>query len=268
MCLQEAIRLRIGRHPPRIGTLLAFALSLHAESPLSGQTEPFKGLTPPALVQTGPSVCAPLVGTLPNGTVVTVLERCGTGRRTSGNDLTGYVYTSAFHASEPPSLSVPQQGGGVAGPVKRPSRLAFGILAGASIPLRDLADATTTGWAAAVRVDLRVVGPLAFGVDGGYVGLRGRRLETSTTPSPTLWHLGGHLRLGGSTGPYLIGGAGLYHFRSAWSAGAEDASDLGINAGIGLRLRLAGISTIFETSVENLRYKNGLVVPITLGFGY
>src|ERR1041385_2783639 len=115
MCLQEAIRLRIGRHPPRIGTLLSFALSPRAEPPRSGQTEPFKGLTPPALVQTGPSVCAPLVGTLPNGTVVTVLERCGTGRRTSGNDLTGYVYTSAFHASEPPSLSVPQQGGGVAG---------------------------------------------------------------------------------------------------------------------------------------------------------
>lgn len=220
-----------------------------------------------ASVRASPSVTAPLVGTLAKGTTVTVAERTGSWVRVAAAGVTGYVHTSALGLLSPGSgqtavtersLATPRDHGG--------GDLSLGISGGASSPLRGLKAAASTGWRAAARLELRVAGPIALGVEGAYSRLSGRRLLSETLPSPTLWSIGGHFRVGGHTGPYFVGGAGSYHFRSVWPEGAEEASVLGVSAGLGLRFRVGRLGTFLEARVENVNYKNGLVVPISLGF--
>ena len=146
-------------------------------------------------------------------------------------------------------------------------RTSFGIAAGASIPVGDLGDATSTGYH--VLGTLSISGtastPLGFRVDGMFNSLSGK----SQGPDLNVWTVNGNLVYafpGGLTAtPYLIGGAGWYNLKA--DEAEEGTNELGINGGIGARFALSGFSTFAEVRFHNV-FTDGSsaqLIPITFG---
>ena len=153
-------------------------------------------------------------------------------------------------------------------PAHAQRRTSFGFAAGATLPVGDLGDATSTGFH--VLGTLAISGsastPLGFRIDGMYNSLSGK----SDGPDLNIWTVNGNLVYaipGGMTAtPYLIGGAGWYNAKTDES-GAESSSDLGINVGIGARFALSGFSTFAEVRYHNIFSdpESAQMIPITFG---
>ena len=147
-------------------------------------------------------------------------------------------------------------------------RTSFGFAAGASIPVGDLGDATSTGFH--ILGTLAVTGsastPVGFRLDGMYNSLSGK----SSGPDITVWSVNGNLVYafpGGTTAtPYLIAGAGWYN-RKSDESGSESSNDIGINVGIGARFALSGFSTFAEVRFHNIFSdpSSGQMIPLTFG---
>jgi hypothetical protein len=138
-------------------------------------------------------------------------------------------------------------------PAHAQRRTSVGVAAGASIPVGDLGDATSTGFH--VLGTLAVSGsastPLGFRVDGMYNSLSGK----SSGPDVKIWTVNGNLVFafpGGTMAtPYLIGGAGWYNTKTD-EEGAESTNHFGLNGGIGARFALSGFSTFAEVRFHNV----------------
>lgn len=152
-------------------------------------------------------------------------------------------------------------------PVHAQRRSAIGFAAGATVPIGDLGDATSTGFHALGTLSISGTAstPLGFRIDGMYNSLSGK----SSGPDVNIWTVNGNLVYafpGGTTAtPYLIGGAGWYNSKAD---GAEDSSnDLGINAGIGARFALSGFSTFAEVRFHNIFSdpNSAQMIPLTFG---
>jgi len=158
--------------------------------------------------------------------------------------------------------------GALSGTAQAQRRTSFGIAAGATIPVGDLGDATSTGFH--VLGTLAVSGtastPVGFRVDAMYNNLSGK----SSGPDITVWSVNGNLVYafpGGTTAtPYIIGGAGWYNSKSDES-GSESSNDIGINVGLGARFALSGFSTFAEVRFHNIFSdpNSGQIIPLTFG---
>lgn len=156
----------------------------------------------------------------------------------------------------------------VAEPTYAQRRTTLGFAAGATVPVGDLGDATSTGFhvLGTLAISGTATSPIGFRVDGMYNSLSGK----SSGPDVNVWTVNGNLVYafpgGLAATPYLIGGAGWYNTKADQS-GAESSNDLGINGGIGARFALSGFSTFAEVRFHNVfSDPNSLrVVPLTFG---
>jgi hypothetical protein len=152
-------------------------------------------------------------------------------------------------------------------PAEAQRRTSVGLAAGATVPVGDLGDGTSTGFH--VLGTLSISGtastPLGFRIDGMYNGLSGK----SQGPDVNLWTVNGNLVYaipGGLTAtPYLIAGAGWYNFKA--DGADEGSNDIGINGGIGARFALSGFSTFAEVRFHNVFSdpQSAQMIPITFG---
>ena len=147
-------------------------------------------------------------------------------------------------------------------------RTSVGFAAGATVPVGDLGDATSTGFhiLGTLAISGSASAPLGFRIDGMYNSLSGK----SSGPDVNVWTVNGNLVYafpGGMTAtPYIIAGAGWYNSK-ADESGAESSSDIGINAGIGARFALSGFSTFAEVRFHNIFSdpNSAQMIPLTFG---
>jgi hypothetical protein len=153
-------------------------------------------------------------------------------------------------------------------PAQAQRRTSVGFAAGASVPVGDLGDATSTGFhvLGTLAVSGTASSPLGFRIDGMYNSLSGK----SDGPDVNIWTVNGNLVFafpGGMTAtPYLIAGAGWYNTKADQS-GAPSSNDFGINGGIGARFALSGFSTFAEVRLHNVFSdpNSFRLVPLTFG---
>ena len=153
-------------------------------------------------------------------------------------------------------------------PAHAQRRTSVGLAAGASIPVGDLGDATSTGFhvLGTLAVSGTASSPVGFRIDGMYNKLSGK----NSGPDVNVWTVNGNLVYafpGGMTAtPYIIAGAGWYNSKADQS-GAESSSDLGINAGLGARFALSGFSTFAEVRFHNIFSdpNSAQFIPLTFG---
>ena len=147
-------------------------------------------------------------------------------------------------------------------------RKSVGFAAGATFPVGDLGDATSTGFH--ILGTLAVSGsasmPIGFRIDGMYNNLSGK----SSGPDVNVWTINGNLVYafpgGTSVTPYFIGGAGWYNTK-ADESGAESSNDIGLNVGVGARFALSGLSTFAEVRFHNVFSdpNSAQMIPLTFG---
>jgi hypothetical protein len=152
-------------------------------------------------------------------------------------------------------------------PAEAQRRTSFGLAAGATVPVGDLGDGTSTGFH--VLGTLSVSGtastPLGLRVDGMFNSLSGK----SEGPDVNVWTVNGNLVYafpGGLTAtPYILGGAGWYNLKA--DGADEGSNEIGINGGIGARFALSGFSTFAEVRFHNVFTDNNSaqMIPITFG---
>jgi len=113
----------------------------------------------------------------------------------------------------------------VALPAYAQRRTSFGFAAGATVPVGDLGDATSTGFHAlgTLAISGTASTPVGFRIDGMYNSLSGK----SSGPDVNLWSLNGNVVFafpgGMSATPYLMGGAGWYNTKSDEESSASRA---------------------------------------------
>jgi hypothetical protein len=158
--------------------------------------------------------------------------------------------------------------GTFSGSAQAQRRTSVGFAGGATFPVGDLGDATSTGFH--ILGTLAISGsakmPVGFRVDGMYNNLSGK----SSGPDVNVWTINGNLVYafpgGTSVTPYIIGGAGWYNTK-ADESGAESSNDIGINVGVGARFALSGLSTFAEIRFHNVFSdpNSAQMVPLTFG---
>jgi hypothetical protein len=152
-------------------------------------------------------------------------------------------------------------------PAHAQRRASIGIAAGATVPVGDLGDATSTGFhvLGTLAFSGTASSPVGFRIDGMYNDLSGK----SSGPNVKVWTVNGNLVYafpGGLTAtPYVIAGAGWYNSKAEGST--QSSSDLGINAGIGARFALSGFSTFAEVRYHNIFSdpNSAHFIPLTFG---
>jgi outer membrane protein with beta-barrel domain len=157
---------------------------------------------------------------------------------------------------------------GLSGTAQAQRRTSVGFAAGATVPVGDLGDATSTGFhiLGTLAISGSASAPLGFRIDGMYNSLSGK----NSGPDVNVWTVNGNLVYafpGGMTAtPYIIAGAGWYNSK-ADESGAESSSDIGINAGIGARFALSGFSTFAEVRFHNIFSdpNSAQMIPLTFG---
>ena len=158
--------------------------------------------------------------------------------------------------------------GTLSGSAQAQRRTSFGFAAGATFPVGDLGDASSTGFH--ILGTLAVSGsasmPVGFRLDGMYNNLSGK----SSGPDISVWTVNGNLVYafpGGTTvTPYIIGGGGWYNTKSDES-GSEASNDIGINVGLGARFALSGFTTFAEIRFHNIFSdpNSAQMIPLTFG---
>ena len=130
--------------------------------------------------------------------------------------------------------------------------IAFGIVAGATVPLGDFGDVTKTGWHAGALAQwtgaafpLGIRGEVVYhslGSESGTFEDVDFNILTATVNGVFMFPMSGV----NTVRPYIIGGGGLYR------VGCSDCGDLdsenkgGINVGAGIEVPLSGFTSIIE----------------------
>ena len=178
----------------------------------------------------------------------------------------------------------------------RPISFAFG--GGASVPVGSYKDALKAGWNGqgslifnfgglplALRADLNY-NKFTFKEDLPFTPTGGTGGTITTTDEITQQILGGLANVTipfhmGPVSPYITAGLGAFNIKTKLSggvAGAEDATDteIAVNGGIGLSMRLLGASAFIEAKINNVYADEKFIsgkelkalqfVPVTFGF--
>ncbi|MEO7501944.1 MAG: outer membrane beta-barrel protein [Gemmatimonadaceae bacterium] len=167
--------------------------------------------------------------------------------------------------------------------------IAFGIVAGASIPVGDFSDGAEIGWHAGALIEWR--GPsLPVGVRGEAVYHRFASKDDGSDIDGHASIIAGTLNAvlampmqGATAQPYLIGGVGVYNERVSCDDCAGSGVDIsdsqtkfGLNAGAGVSFPLSGFTSIIEARFhivfdsedipgENNDASNTMFIPISVG---
>lgn len=160
-------------------------------------------------------------------------------------------------------------------PANAQRRASVGVAAGATVPMGDLGDATSTGYhvLGTIGISGTASSPVGFRIDGMYNSLSGK----NSGPDLNMWTVNGNLVFafpgGMAATPYLIGGAGWYNLKTD-EDGAESTNNFGLNGGIGARFALSGFSTFAEVRFHNVfgekneatdKRPSLRVIPLTFG---
>lgn len=146
--------------------------------------------------------------------------------------------------------------------------ISLGISIGAAIPVGDLADDYKTGYNGTVSLGLNSVGsPIGFRIDGMYNKLTPKELVD--LPDIILTSANANIVYalpGVGIRPYLIGGGGIYGYKSDFS-GAKTKTDFGVNGGIGASFPLSGFTTFIEARYHHIFTDNVATqfIPVTFG---
>ena len=151
----------------------------------------------------------------------------------------------------------------------------FGIVGGATFPVGNLSDFTSSGWHAGALVDLGLpLVPLGFRVEGTWHQLGSKDTPNGISPSEKARVLAVTLNATYAFGPqplikpYIIGGVGGYNVKFEPSgAGSFSETRFGINLGAGLRVQLTGFSTFAEIRWHDIFTTGSSVqmLPISVG---
>lgn len=152
------------------------------------------------------------------------------------------------------------------------SPIAFGVFGGASIPVGDLADGTSTGYhvGGLVQWDMPAW-PIGVRVDAAYhrfseKGGGDAKFNIIPVTANLTWNF--PMDAGSTIRPYLIAGVGYYH-ASCSNCGGGDNSDnkFGVNGGIGATVPLSGFSVFGEARFHNIFTDNSStrMVPVSVG---
>jgi hypothetical protein len=140
----------------------------------------------------------------------------------------------------------------------------FSIGAGASFPTGRFGDAYKTGYHVLGAIDFdRPGSPLGFRLDGMFNEFEH---ETFNNAAIQIYGLTGNavVKAAGTSGPYLIGGIGVYGTKPE---GGDSESDVGFNIGGGLRFELSGFTAFLEARFHQVR-DNLRFVPLTFGLTF
>lgn len=148
--------------------------------------------------------------------------------------------------------------------------ISLGISGGAAIPVGDLGDDYSTGYNGTLSLMLNSVGsPIGLRIDGMYNKLSVRDDRIVPLPDIVLTSANANLTYalpGVGIRPYLIGGGGIYGYKSDVS-GAKTNTDFGVNGGIGASFPLSGFTTFIEARYHHI-FTDGSptqFVPVTFG---
>ena len=156
--------------------------------------------------------------------------------------------------------------------LKRGTAVEFGVAAGASIPVSDLADVTNTGFNGTVTVGFTpAMIPLGIRIDGAYNQWGGKsiigggNLHSTSVTGNLVYKMPGV-----SFSPYAIGGAGWYNFGASGGGSSENA--FGWNIGGGISMALSGFDTFLEARYNQIQTDVTATkfIPIVFGvmFGF
>ncbi|HEU4630257.1 MAG TPA: outer membrane beta-barrel protein [Gemmatimonadaceae bacterium] len=148
---------------------------------------------------------------------------------------------------------------------------------GATFPLDDLGDVQDAGWHGLVAMGYRPpLFPLGFRIDGMYHQLGGQGVGGVAAGDFRTIAVTGNVVLEApalAVRPYVIGGVGLYNTKFE---GAEGRSNVGFNAGVGLRFHLLDFDSFVEaryhTALDALGStedgRAARYVPVTFGISF
>lgn len=146
--------------------------------------------------------------------------------------------------------------------------VSIGISLGAAIPVSDLADDYKTGYNGTLSLGFQSAGsPIGFRIDGMYNKLSAK--DDIALPDIIITSANANLVYtlpGVGIRPYLIGGAGIYGYKSDVS-GANTNSDFGVNGGIGASFPLSGFTTFVEARYHHIFTPDIATrfIPVTFG---
>lgn len=166
---------------------------------------------------------------------------------------------------------------GVSGLQGQANPIAFGVVAGASIPLGDFGDAANTGWHAGGLVQWN--GPVFP------IGIRGEvvyhsfdsKLDDQVGLNIFAATLNGvwvfPMTEPATVRPYIIGGGGLYRVGCSDCGGLDAENKGGINIGGGIQVPLSGFTSIiearwhivFDSDDTVADDSNTMFIPISVG---
>ncbi|HEY0241195.1 MAG TPA: outer membrane beta-barrel protein [Gemmatimonadaceae bacterium] len=153
--------------------------------------------------------------------------------------------------------------------------ISIGISGGAAIPVGDLGEDYSTGYNGTLSLMFQSVGsPIGLRVDGMYNKLSAQDDRVVPLPDIILTSANANLTYalpGVGIRPYLIGGGGIYGYKSDVS-GAETKTKFGVNGGIGASFPLSGFTTFIEARYHHIFTENQFgnsaptqFVPVTFG---
>lgn len=154
----------------------------------------------------------------------------------------------------------------------------IGLSVGPSLPAADFNDSHKVGINAAAHVGVKMpASSIGFRLEGFY-NLFDNVDFTCGFPCPVPEIPGQPIRIAGAgasvifdfiegpAGPYVVGGAGAYNVKPERSDGS---TDLGFNAGVGGRFRVAALRTFVEARMHTTRGDLKLhYVPVTVGIEF
>jgi hypothetical protein len=145
--------------------------------------------------------------------------------------------------------------------------LRVGMAAGVTAPVSAYASDKDVGYHLALVFDIRVpTTPLGFRIDGQfhemkYTGNSTRDQILMATGDAVLRVPTGHMIV-----PYLIGGVGVYNSRRNLFLTTRSSTDLGLNAGGGLRFELVDVTTFVEARYHRTNGDSNIrMLPVSVG---
>jgi opacity protein-like surface antigen len=160
-------------------------------------------------------------------------------------------------------------------------QISFGASAGLSMPTGDLGDGSDAGYAVAGHVFYRPASMQALRLRGDVSFDRWGVKNTNESADASRRSLGFVANVlydfastsEGNIRPYVIGGLGLYNYKTSVDVAgvnlSDSSTDVGIQAGGGLQFQLSGFSTFAEVKYVNVFSDNSISwVPITFGIRF
>ena len=147
----------------------------------------------------------------------------------------------------------------------------FGVSAGASIPVGDLANGVKTGFNVGAQVGVRQpMWPVGLRLDGQFNRFKSKNETENFNFDITSVSLDVVFMPSGMTSPlkpYFLAGPSYFHSSAGFQGVSTSSNDWGLNAGAGVEYLLTGFSTFLEARYDWIHTGNGSdsFIPISVG---